>query len=389
INLVPSFDQYDEKIVDLSVAPGTMVHIAFVRVFTQSSGALSGDRWIVDDIKLIQKCEDPTNLSVTAFDDNANVSWQTDGSAGEWLVHVLPAGVEFDPEAGTPLLATSNTNFNVTGTTQPDNSPLTPLTDYVVYIQAQCPNSPSGWVEFEFTTQAAPPECGGNFVDEGGVDGNYPNNSNSTITICPENPGDIVTVVFTSFNTESNWDGLYVYDGDSVNAPPILSGNGPGNGGLSAPGAFWGTAIPGPFEATSASGCLTFRFVSDGLFNNPGWTADIICAPPPTCPKPTAVTVAGTTATQTNVSWTAVGPATEWMVFALPCGSPTPTATTPGGVTTTETSITLTGLNAITCYDIFVIAMCDGGDNSPATNPVSTTTQVAPPECGVVFVDEG
>src|SRR5690606_26276162 len=93
INLVPSFDQYDEKIVDLSVAPGTMVHIAFVRVFTQSSGALSGDRWIVDDIKLIQKCEDPTNLSVTAFDDNANVSWQTDGSAGEWLVHVLPAGV--------------------------------------------------------------------------------------------------------------------------------------------------------------------------------------------------------------------------------------------------------------------------------------------------------
>src|SRR5690606_13021298 len=126
--------------------------------------------------------------------------------------------------------------------------------------------------------------CGGQFVDEGGLS-NYPNNSNSIVTICPENPGDIVTVTFTNFETEANWDGLYVFDGNSIDAPQIASTNGPGNGPLNAlAGAFWGTAIPGPFEATSANGCLTFWFRSDGGGNRPGWIANVTCAPPPTCP---------------------------------------------------------------------------------------------------------
>src|SRR5690606_9220238 len=122
------------------------------------------------------------------------------------------------------------------------------------YVRAVCSATdisvPAGPISF--TTQVAPPECGGVFTDEGGPSANYPNSSNSTVIVCPENPGDIVTVTFSSFSVETNWDGMYVHDGNSVSAPLIASTNGPGNGALTTPGAYWGTAIPGPFESSSA-----------------------------------------------------------------------------------------------------------------------------------------
>src|SRR5690606_22926114 len=124
--------------------------------------------------------------------------------------------------------------------------------------------------------------CGGNFVDAGGISAPYPNNSDSTVTICPVNPGDQVTVTFTSFNTEAFWDGLYVYDGNSTASPLIPSENPAGNVPGGVPGSYWGNVIPTPFTSSSADGCLTFRFRSDGSVNNPGWVANVHCDPPPT-----------------------------------------------------------------------------------------------------------
>ena len=49
-------------------------------------------------------------------------------------------------------------------------------------------------------------ECGTVFTDPAGATTNYVNNSDYTVTICPTNPGDLVTVTFTSFSTEVNWD---------------------------------------------------------------------------------------------------------------------------------------------------------------------------------------
>ncbi len=106
-------------------------------------------------------------------------------------------------------------------------------------------------------------ECGSVFTDPAGPTANYANNSDYTVTICPPNPGDLVTVTFTSFDIEATWDALYVFNGNSIAAPQISSSNPSGNvpGGLA--GGFWGTAIPGPFTSTSPDGCLTFRFRSD------------------------------------------------------------------------------------------------------------------------------
>ncbi len=108
--------------------------------------------------------------------------------------------------------------------------------------------------------------CSGTFNDPGGV-GNYSDNMNSTYTICPATAGMSLQVVFTSFSTEASWDYLYIYDGNSTGAPLI--------------GTYSGGTSPGTVVGSSAGGCLTFRFTSDGSVNNPGWTANISCVAPP------------------------------------------------------------------------------------------------------------
>ncbi|ESU29652.1 putative adhesin [Flavobacterium limnosediminis JC2902] len=85
---------------------------------------------------------------------------------------------------------------------------------------------------------AQTPVCGGTFTDPAGPSANYANNSDYTVTIFPTNPGEAVTVTFTSFSTEVNYDGLYVFNGNTTSSPQISSGNLSGNvpGGLA--GAF-------------------------------------------------------------------------------------------------------------------------------------------------------
>ena len=106
--------------------------------------------------------------------------------------------------------------------------------------------------------------CGGTFYDSGGT-GNYGNNQSFTFTICPSNPNSRVSVNFSSFNLEANYDFLSIYNGNSTTAPLI--------------GTYSGTTSPGVITAslTNASGCLTFRFTTDGSITRAGWVAAISC----------------------------------------------------------------------------------------------------------------
>lgn len=110
--------------------------------------------------------------------------------------------------------------------------------------------------------------CSGTFYDLGGTS-NYSNNQSYTTTICPSTAGQAIRMVFSSFNTEAGFDFLSVYDGNST-AAPMLPGS-----------SFSGTTLPGTLTATTinTSGCLTFRFFSDGGTTRAGWQANISCAP--------------------------------------------------------------------------------------------------------------
>ena len=122
--------------------------------------------------------------------------------------------------------------------------------------------------------------CGYQFVDNGGITADYLPNSEITYTLCPNSMNDKVTVTFTSFNTEAQYDAMFVFNGAFVDDDnQIMSGNPPGQGPFIFEGSFWGTDIPGPFTSTSPDGCLTFVFRSDGSTQRSGWIANVTCGP--------------------------------------------------------------------------------------------------------------
>ena len=110
--------------------------------------------------------------------------------------------------------------------------------------------------------------CSGNFYDSGGSGGNYGANQSRTLTICPSIAGNKVRAQFTAFAVENGWDFLYIYDGPTTASPSM--------------GVYSGAVAPGVVQATTGntSGCLTFRFTSDGSINQAGWAALISCISP-------------------------------------------------------------------------------------------------------------
>lgn len=109
--------------------------------------------------------------------------------------------------------------------------------------------------------------CSGTFYDSG-YTSDYSNSSSQVFTICPGTAGSKLKAVFSSFQTESSLDYLEIFDGNSVAAPSL--------------GTYSGTTSPGTVQATpsNSSGCLTFRFTSDGSVTYPGWIAALSCVVP-------------------------------------------------------------------------------------------------------------
>lgn len=97
----------------------------------------------------------------------------------------------------------------------------------------------------------------GTLTDTGGPSGNYPDDQRQLWLIQPPTAIDI-TLEFTAFNLETNWDYLYIYDGDSLDDPLI--------------GVYTGTNLPGTLVSTGNSMLLEFR--SDCSTTAPGWVAN-------------------------------------------------------------------------------------------------------------------
>lgn len=97
----------------------------------------------------------------------------------------------------------------------------------------------------------------GDFYDTGGAIGTYGNDERTITRIQPGGSGTTVTVTFTQFNLENNWDYLYIYDGPTVFSSLI--------------GYYTGTNSPGTI--TSSGDALTFEFRSDCATTAQGWAA--------------------------------------------------------------------------------------------------------------------
>ncbi|MBP6756161.1 MAG: M4 family metallopeptidase [Bacteroidia bacterium] len=95
----------------------------------------------------------------------------------------------------------------------------------------------------------------GTFTDGSGVD-KYANNSECSWLIQPTN-ANTITLSFSSFDTELNYDGVIVFDGANITAPVIDQ--------------FTGTTLPS--SVTSSGGSMYVLFLSDESLRSNGWNA--------------------------------------------------------------------------------------------------------------------
>lgn len=107
----------------------------------------------------------------------------------------------------------------------------------------------------------------GQLFDSGGASGNYSNNENCSFLI---NPGcaTSVTLSFSSFNIESGYDNLRVYDGVDATGTLILTAT--------------GSSLPG--SVTASSGTMFINFTSDGSVIYSGFDASWSSSVPTSAP---------------------------------------------------------------------------------------------------------
>ena len=118
--------------------------------------------------------------------------------------------------------------------------------------------------------------CAGNFFDSGGANNDYSDNENFVYTICPDLVdyklvAEFIEIDFITTSDNSGDDKLVIYDGQDVNSP-ILYTIDQNNNIDSTDSSLIIIA-----SESNASGCLTFKFTSDFLFNSTGWNAQIDC----------------------------------------------------------------------------------------------------------------
>lgn len=118
--------------------------------------------------------------------------------------------------------------------------------------------------------------CSGSYFDDGGASGNYSSIGPAGIyrVFCPATAGNCTRVTFNSFSTEAALDYLTIGNGATQNSTVFTTAPASGLGRIS------GTpAVPFSYTSTDASGCLSFRFFTDGSVVSSGWSATLSCVP--------------------------------------------------------------------------------------------------------------
>ncbi|MCW3078540.1 MAG: N-acetylmuramyl-L-alanine amidase, negative regulator of AmpC, AmpD [Bacteroidetes bacterium] len=135
-----------------------------------------------------------------------------------------------------------------------------------------------------YTITATYTTATGSFYDSGGSGGNYSNDERK-FWLFTKSGATNITLSFTSFNVENNYDHLFIYNGGSINSPLI--------------GQYTGTVNPGP--VTSVNDSILVEFRSDCASTAAGWAANYTMNGSVT-PTPSD-NIAPTTVVTTTNSW--------------------------------------------------------------------------------------
>ncbi len=359
-----TYNIYEEKTVSLAAYPaGTQLYIAFVKLNTQPTTATTGDRWLVDDVKVVQQCLDPTVLNIGLTLPTSQVlTWTANGTPLSYDVEVIPFANTF---TNIPTQVGFLNNTAYTG--------LTPGTAYKYQVRANCGlGNYSAWVgPFNFLTTPYGSIC----------------SSPLTITSLPFSQtsntnlyGDEVDVIQgvglcgavpATTNYQAGFEVFYSYT-------PTVSGNititmNP-TGASSSLFVYNGCGTyPGTCIAGVANTAATPRTIVP-LAVVAGQTYIIVISSSTTpvagipytlivqnfnCAAPVGQPITGITTTGANLSWTNPTAATAWEVAIQPAGAGIPTGA--GVSANTNINWPTPTLTIATSYQYWVRSDCGGG----------------------------
>ncbi len=356
----------------------------------------------IDDIiiDIAPTCLKPTSLyTLEATSSSATLGWTESGTATQWNIEVGPAG--FSP-TGVPTDIADSNPFEITG--------LLAGTGYDFYVQADCGGGDVSWW--------AGPESFTTFCDPLDV----PVEENFDLVVTPELPDCWRSLVITSGNSYINTipynalsmpNCLQIENGGDQDAevylvsPPISDTEGVAGKWIRfyvwgyAPEIVVGT-MANPYDATTfnpvsvipiSNMYLNYQEVEAYFTNYTGsdefiaikgvytgqWQTiyidDMLIDHPPSCPKPSDLSVSDQTTSSALLHWIENGTSGLWNIeFGLQGFTPTGIPT----VTVTENPYELTGLDPGTNYEFYVQADCGGGDLSDWAGPYAFETLCLP-----------
>ena len=338
---------WEFKKVHLTNYTGNGRYIAFRNLTT---AAYAG--FFIDDVTVepIPSCLEPGNLFVSEVTaTSTTLTWTAGGTETEWDLYV--ADVTVNPTD----IPTANSNPTATVQNNPTHT-LTGLTTahtYKAYIRANCGND--GMSEWSTPLTFVPGSynmgstrtlttCQAVIYDNGGMDGNYGNDRNDTLTIYPEIPGNLVQVSGTISVEGSSWDFLDIYDGAGT-TNLLLHDN--------------SSTRPHTIQTTtSTTGPLTLYFESDDGVNYPGFELNVTCVPP--CEAPATVQASAVSHGQSVLTF---GYDQQAQNINLELQYKATNATSwSSSILVQDNNYTLAGLDNNTTYDVRVRSACGNAD---------------------------
>lgn len=192
-----------------------------------------------------------TGLLVNNVTQNSASATLSDATSTSWKYRIATL------DGASIVTGTTNTQaFNL--------SNLQPATYYRLSVGTDC-SGPLAYQRSQVFLTDANWCSGALFTDSGSQTANYSNSETLTKTFYPT-AGTNLTLTFTDFSLEEDYDFLYIYNGPSATTASLFP-----NGTLT------GYAIPGSFTSTHPTGAITVRFVSDPGVVDRGWVANFSC----------------------------------------------------------------------------------------------------------------
>jgi hypothetical protein len=375
---------YEEKVIDIPATypAGSTIYIAFIMTND------NGDRWLIDNVNVVQKCNAPIGPLATANETttSAQLSWGNPGGITVWDVQVCPFNDTFGGAT------TINYNNIVTPPVPFTATGLQPNTLYKFQVRSVC-NGGLGDYESDwfgprsFQTASFGDTCAGPIVVGPLPYQTVDNTANYLDLFDTAQP---LACSGSATNYMAGNDVFYSYTATFTgNIAISLS---PTNVSSSihvysaCPGTVGATCLTGQASTTSGirninpfpvvAGTTYYIIISSSAAQQTvGYTLTIQQV---FCNQPTGLAATSITSTSANLQWAAATGITTWQysVGAAPYGLPTGTTFTS---TTSNTTNTFTGIPGIV-YEYYVRADCNNGNYSIWTGPFSfTLPQVAIP----------